>query len=92
MPVEPDTADRIAKLDAKKGTKTVTDKDLIKEIQLQTERARSARLTLELRRANVYRDLQALETAQAAADAARARKSDPIRSATGRIVGWIGKE
>jgi hypothetical protein len=50
------------------------------------------RLTLELRRANVYRDLHALEVQQAAADAARARHSDPIRDATDKIVGWLPKE
>jgi hypothetical protein len=50
------------------------------------------RLELELRRANVYRDLHALEVQQAAADAARALHADPIRSATGRIVGWLTKE
>jgi hypothetical protein len=50
------------------------------------------RLELDLRRANVYRDLVYLEAQQAAADAARARHSDPIRSATGRIVGWLERE
>ncbi len=50
------------------------------------------RLELELRRANVYRDLAYLEAQQAKADAARALHSDPIISATGRIVGWLKKE
>ncbi len=66
--------------------------DLQSQIELLTAQARAMRLTLELRRANVYRDLAYLETAQAAADAARARQADPIRSATNKIVGWVPKE
>jgi hypothetical protein len=49
------------------------------------------RLTLDLRRARVYQDLAYLEAQQAEADAARALQENPIRSATGRIVGWLTK-
>ncbi len=64
------------------------------EQQIAEARAQvhTMRLELDLRRANVYRDLVYLEAQQAAADAARARHSDPIRSATGRIVGWLERE
>jgi hypothetical protein len=66
--------------------------ELEQQIVLLTEQARVMRLTLDLRRANVYRDLADLEAQQAKADAARALQQDPIRSATGRIVGWLSKE
>jgi hypothetical protein len=66
--------------------------DLEAQIALLTEQARVMRLSLELRRANVYRDLHALEAAADAADAARALRQDPIRSATGRIVGWLERD
>ena len=65
--------------------------DLEQHIALLTEQARVMRLTIDLRRANVYRDLADLEAQKAAADAARALQEDPIISATGRIVGWLGK-
>ena len=66
--------------------------DLEQQIVLLTEQARVMRLTLDLRRARVYQDLAVLEAQQAKADAARALQQDPIRSATGRIVGWLSKE
>jgi hypothetical protein len=50
------------------------------------------RLEIDLQRASIYRDLAYLEAQQAEADAARALHSDPIISATGRIVGWFKKE
>ncbi len=66
--------------------------ELEQQIVLLTEQARVMRLTLDLRHASIYRDLAALEAAQAEADAARALRQNPIRSATGRIVGWLTKE
>ena len=66
--------------------------ELEQQIVLLTEKARVMRLTLDLRRARVYQNLAVLEAQQAKADAARALHSDPIRSATGRIVGWLKKE
>ncbi len=66
--------------------------DLEQAIKLLTAETQTARLQLELRRANVYRDLHELEAQQAACDAARARVQDPIRSATGRIVGWLERD
>jgi len=65
--------------------------ELEQQIVLLTEQARVMRLTLDLRRARVYQDLACLEAQQAKADAARALRQDPIRSATGRIVGWLEK-
>ena len=66
--------------------------ELEQQIVLLTEQARVMRLTLDLRRARVYQDLADLEAQQAKADAARALHSDPIRSASGRIAGWVKKE
>jgi hypothetical protein len=66
--------------------------DIEQQIALLTAETQAARLALELRRANVYRDLHELELQRAAYDAARALKQDPIRSATGRIVGWVTRE
>ncbi len=63
--------------------------DLEQAIQLLTSETQAARLALELRRANVYRDLHELEAQREAYDAARALKQDPIRSASGKIVGWL---
>ncbi len=65
--------------------------ELEQQIVLLTEQARVMRLEIDLRRARVYRDLAHLEAQQAAADAARALQENPIRSATGRIVGWLTK-
>ncbi len=86
--MEFNAADRATKLHSEKGT-TVTD--LEQQIVLLTEQARVMRLTLDLRRARVYQDLAYLEAQQAEADAARALQENPIRSATGRIVGWLTK-
>ncbi len=66
--------------------------DIEQQIALLTAQTQAARLALELQRANVYRDLHELEAQREAYDAARALHSDPIRSATGRIVGWLKKE
>jgi hypothetical protein len=66
--------------------------DLEQAIKLLTAETQTARLQLELRRANVYRDLHELEAQREAYNAARARHFDPIVSATGRIVGWLSKK
>ena len=67
-------------------------KDIEQQIAEARAQVHTMRLELDLRRANVYRDLVYLESAQAAADAARALQQVPIRSATGRIVGWLERE
>jgi hypothetical protein len=66
--------------------------DIEQQIALLTAQTQAARLALELQRANVYRDLHELEAQREAYDAARALHQDPIRSATGRIVGWLTRE
>jgi acetyl-CoA acetyltransferase len=66
--------------------------DIEQQIALLTAETQAARLQLELRRSRIYRDLYALESQQAAYNAARARHFDPIVSASGRVVGWFKKE
>jgi hypothetical protein len=70
----------------------VKENDIEQQIALLTAQTQAARLALELQRARVYRDLHELEVQREAYDAARALHADPIRSATGRIVGWLTKE
>jgi hypothetical protein len=66
--------------------------DIEQQIALLTAQTQAARLALELQRANVYRDLHELEAQREAYDAARALHSDPIRTASGKIIGWTKRD